>query len=202
MIEGPAGPLEAVLEEPQGHSGKRFAVICHPHPLHGGTLNNKVVHTLARAMQELGLPTIRFNFRGVGASAGTFDQGAGETEDALAVIAHGRARWAGAALWLGGFSFGAAIVIRAAPRALPERLVAVAPPVGRIDVSGISPACPWLIVHGDADEVVDHHEVLQWAKRLTPAPAVALLHGATHFFHGRLHDLHAAVSAFGRDAFP
>jgi alpha/beta superfamily hydrolase len=92
-IAGPAGNIEALLEEPAGQRVAAFGVICHPHPLGGGTMTNKVVHALARAMQKCGAPTLRFNFRGVGASAGVFDDGAGETQDALAVIAAGRERW-------------------------------------------------------------------------------------------------------------
>ena len=111
-IPGPAGDIEAVVETPEGAAPAAFAVVCHPHPLFGGTLDNKVVHTLARTFQELGAPTIRFNFRGVGRSAGSFANGAGESEDASAVIEWGRARWPGASLWLAGFSFGGAIAIR------------------------------------------------------------------------------------------
>ena len=95
-IDGPAGVLEALLEDPQVSPPAGFAVVCHPHPLHGGTMHNKVVHTVARACQERGMPTLRFNYRGVGASAGSYDEGRGETQDALAVIAAGRARWPGA----------------------------------------------------------------------------------------------------------
>src|ERR1700722_3706332 len=126
-IAGPAGKLEALIETPvsEGSAGgdvSAFGVVCHPHPLYGGTLDNKVVHTLARAFEERGAPTIRFNFRGVGESAGSYDEGRGETEDALAVIAFGRARWPQAALWLGGFSFrGAAAGLAAAGGRPPRR---------------------------------------------------------------------------------
>src|SRR5262245_50506204 len=99
-ISGPAGALEAIVEELSLKSIQRFAVVCHPHPQFGGTLNNKVVHTLARTLQELGLATVRFNFRGVGASAGAYAEGIGETDDVLAVIDWGSARWPGARLWL------------------------------------------------------------------------------------------------------
>src|SRR3984885_15685482 len=106
MLQGPAGALEAQLDLPaDGLAPAAYAVICHPHPLFGGTLTNKVVHTLARSFQEVGVPTIRFNFRGVGTSAGEFADGTGETEDALAVVAAGQARWPGALVWLSGVSF-------------------------------------------------------------------------------------------------
>jgi len=94
-IAGPAGPIEALLEDPQAPANAGFAVVCHPHPLYGGTMTNKVVHTVARSLQEQGMPTVRFNFRGVGRSAGQFDEGRGETADALAVVAWGRERWPG-----------------------------------------------------------------------------------------------------------
>ena len=123
-----------------------FAVVCHPHPQFGGTLDNKVVHTLARAFNQLGAPAIRFNFRGVGTSAGSYDDGRGEIEDALAVIAYGRERWPGAALWLGGFSFGGSVVVWAAGEAAPARLVAVAPGITKLGVTGAAPPeCPWLM---------------------------------------------------------
>jgi hypothetical protein len=200
-IAGPAGALELLCEEPmeQGRVA-RFGVVCHPHPLFGGTLDNKVAHTLARSVLELGHPALRFNFRGVGASVGQFDDGRGEVEDALAVVAWGRARWPQAASWLLGFSFGAVVAIRAALRAQPQRVVAVAPAVDRLGAGEPAPGCPWLLVQGDADEVVDPQAVLSWAARVTPAPAVAVLSGASHFFHGRLPELREAVVAFGRDA--
>ena len=201
-LAGPAGGLEALIESPVGEGGaslpvSAFAVVCHPHSLYGGTLDNKVVHTLARAFNQLGAPAIRFNFRGVGTSSGSYDDGRGETQDALAVIAYGRRRWPGAALWLGGFSFGGAVAVWAAGAAAPTRLVAVAPGITKVGVTGAAPpACPWLIVQGDADEVVPPDLVLAWARTLTPAPQITVLAGAGHFFHGRINDLREAVLAF------
>lgn len=198
-IPGPAGAIEALVETPERRVAC-FGVVCHPHPLYGGTLDNKVVYTLARAFQELGAPTIRFNFRGVGASEGSFDRGAGEVDDALAVVAHGRQLFPGAALWLAGFSFGGAVAIRSAARARPDRLVAVAPGVALLNVGSVAPSCPWLLVQGDADDVIEPGFVLDWASRLEPRPEVAVLAGAGHFFHGRLHDLRQSVLAFMRRA--
>jgi len=202
-LAGPAGEIEALVEIPAddgaaaGAVPGRFGVVCHPHPLYGGTLDNKVVYTLARAFVELGVPSIRFNFRGVGSSAGSYDDGRGETADALAVIAYGRERWPGAALWLGGFSFGGAVAVRAAAQAEPERLVTVAPGITRVTMEGVdSPACPWLIVQGDADDVIEPAAVLEWAQRQSLAPAVRLMPGAGHFFHGRLHELRQIVLNF------
>jgi hypothetical protein len=201
-IPGPVGLLEALREVPAAAQAPRaFGVICHPHPLFGGTMTNKVVHMLARSCHELGVPTLRFNFRGVGASAGQYDDGRGETDDALAVIEQGRALWPGAALWLAGFSFGAWVALRAAPRAAAARLVTVAPPVGRWDFAGLgTPGCPWLIVQGDQDELVDAAAVQQWAALQQPAPKLALLTGAEHFFHGRLNELRDVVNGFLKDA--
>lgn len=200
VIPGPAGALEALIETPKGSetgSPRAFGVVLHPHPLHGGTMHNKVVHTLARTFHERGVPTIRFNFRGVGTSEGAFAEGIGETEDAVAVIAAGRERWPGAALWLAGFSFGAAIAIRAAERAQAGFLVTVAPAVTRIDVGGVRPpSCPWLLVHGQADDVVDPRETLDWASKLSHPPEVALLPETGHFFHGKLLELRDSVTRF------
>jgi alpha/beta superfamily hydrolase len=192
-IVGPAGLLETLVED-VGASAAHYAVICHPHPSFGGTMDNKVVTTLARALQESGMPTVRFNFRGVGASAGAFDEGRGETLDAEAVVAWASARWPGSGLVLAGFSFGAYVAWRLAQSHPPTRLITVAPPVGRFDFSGaVVPACPWLIVQGDADDVVDPQRVIAWARTLAPQPDLIVMPGVGHFFHGRLGELRGAV---------
>jgi alpha/beta superfamily hydrolase len=174
-----------------------LGVVCHPHPLFGGTLTNKVVHTVARAFVAQGAATLRFNFRGVGGSAGSYDDGRGETDDLMAVIGAGRARLPGLPLWLGGFSFGAFVALRAQAAAGAARLVTVAPPVGRWDFSAIeAPRCPWLVIQGDQDELVDHAQVAGWMAALAPQARLTLVPGAEHFFHGRLHEVKAAVLAF------
>lgn len=194
-IGGPAGDIESVVEAPEG--ARTFAVVCHPHPLFGGTLDNKVVHSLARTFQEQGTATIRFNFRGVGASAGVHADGVGESDDATAVIAWGRDRWRRAPLWLAGFSFGGAVAIRIAAGQQPELLVTVAPAVQRVPVATSAlPQCPWLIVQGDADDVVPVSETQTWVARHAPRASIALIAGAGHFFHGRLHDLKEVVAGF------
>jgi alpha/beta superfamily hydrolase len=211
-IAGPAGPLQALVESPAAEAGEppavpAFAVVCHPHPLYGGTLDNKVVYTVARAIGQLQVPAIRFNFRGIGTSAGSYDEGRGESEDALAVIAYGRRRWPQAALWLAGFSFGGAVAARIAAAAQAARVVLVAPGITRLERTDFEaaraavPQCPWLIVQGDADEVVPEAAVLAWVRGLkpaagTPAPRITVLPGASHFFHGRLNELRDAVLAF------
>jgi len=188
------------MEEPAVVPVSRFAVICHPHPQAGGTLHNKVVHTLARTFQELGVPSLRFNFRGVGKSAGEFDNGNGETEDALAVIEWGRTRWPGARFWLAGFSFGAFVALKASARLTPERLITIALPVQRFEFAPLRPpSCPWLLIQGDQDEIVDARSVLAWAEQLSPMPDIVTLPGVGHFFHGRLQELKDAVIQHTRD---
>jgi uncharacterized protein len=192
-IAGPAGRLEALVEEPAAPA-RLAAVVCHPHPLFGGTLHNKVVHTVARALRAGGAASVRFNFRGVGASEGAHDAGAGETEDALAAVRWARERWPGLGLVLAGFSFGAVIAIRAAATARPDWLVTVAPAVDRLDVDRAAlPECPWLIVQGEADEVVAPDAVRHWQARWAPRARLRMLAGVGHFFHGRLHELQDCI---------
>ncbi len=194
VITGPVGPIEALVEIPEGFRGEHCAVVCHPHPLFGGTMQNKVVHMAARALQEKGYATVRFNFRGVGASTGHFDDGRGETDDALAVVDYALERWPGARLTIAGFSFGSFVAFRVASLRPVERLYTIAPPVGRFDFTTITvPTAPWVVIQGDHDELVDHQAVLNWARDVTPAPLVVLIPGAEHFFHGRLNDLKDAV---------
>jgi len=192
-IEGPAGALEAVVED-TGMTNLSYAVVCHPHPLMGGTMDNKVVTTVARGLRETGIPTLRFNFRGVGASGGTFDEGMGETADADAVAAFGARRWPGRSLVIGGFSFGGYVALRLAQKRTPRHLITVAPAIGLFDVSDLTvPRCPWLIVQGDADDVVDPRAVADWVETLSPKPRLVVLPGVGHFFHGRLRELQDAV---------
>ena len=195
QIPGPAGTLEALLDEPASLSSPQsVAVICHPHPLYGGTMTNKVVYSLAKAFNEAGIVAVRFNYRGVGASTGTYDDGNGETADALAVLEWAAQRWSGARLCLGGFSFGGAVAIRAAAARDVARLVTIAPAIRRVSVDESSlPQCPWLIVQGDQDELVDPNDIQQWAQALPESPSLVMLNGVEHFFHGRLNELRQAV---------
>ena len=198
-IEGPAGGLEARVEDPlpEGARHSIVGVVCHPHPLHGGTMQNKVVHTTARALQEAGAATVRFNFRGVGASSGRYDDGVGEIDDALAAVEWVRREFACDALWLAGFSFGAAVALRAAGQAKPARLITVAPPVGRIIVEPIDrPDSAWLVVIGDRDELVAADGVRQWAASFKEPPSLLVVPGAEHFFHGKLTELRAGILGF------
>jgi alpha/beta superfamily hydrolase len=197
VIPGPAGRLEAIHEVPGDGEAKGVAVVLHPHPQHGGTMHNKVAHTLARSFVRSGFAVLRFNFRGTEGSEGTYDNGVGELADARAAIAWITARHPGLPLWLAGFSFGAAIAVRAALQAEPDGLITVAPAIYRFanNLDG-QPGCPWLIVQGDEDELVSVDETVEWVDSLEPGPELLILMGAEHFFHGRLNDLRGAVMDF------
>ncbi len=187
-ITGPAGQLEGVLHLPDSPP-RAIAVVAHPLPIMGGTMDNKVVTTLTKALVESGYATLRFNFRGVGASHGSYDEGKGETLDAIAVAGYLRGEFPGLPLLLAGFSFGGYVQARAAAALQAQRLVLVAPAVGRFAMPEV--AANTLLVHGDMDEVVELHELLLWA-RPQHLPVVVLA-GAGHFFHGRLTQLKQVV---------
>jgi len=195
FIDGPAGKLEALLETPNDLvEPAAVAVVCHPHPQHQGTMLNKVAHTLSRSFVQLGAPALRFNFRGVGRSEGEFADAVGEVDDAIAAMDFLRSRWPQAALWLGGFSFGAQVSLAAAQQRDVKWLVTIAPPVERMKLAEFRiPECPWLLVQGGADEVVDPRGVADWAKSLEPAPAFEWLPGVGHFFHGHLNELREII---------
>jgi len=185
-VDGPAGALECMLEVPVEHKPGHVAVVCHPHPLHGGTMQNKVVHTLCRAANELGYAALRFNFRGAGASEGDYDDGRGEQADAMSVIEWARGRFDGPLL-LAGFSFGSIVAIEVARVQPPGQLVSIAPPVERISLNGwVQPDCEWLIVQGDRDELVDTDAVVRFVDDLQPGPRLLVLPDVDHFFHGGL----------------
>lgn len=200
FIDGPAGQLEAMLELPVEQDPVGNAVICHPHPQHGGTMHNKVAHTLARTFVRLGFAVLRFNFRGTERSDGTFDDGNGELDDALAAVAWMRKRDPDATFWIGGFSFGAAIAVKAAVATDVDGLISVAPAISRF-AAGLDaqPDCPWLVVQGDEDELVDVDETVEWVDGLEPGPELLIIPGGEHFFHGRLVDLREAVFKFVED---
>jgi len=194
-IAGPAGAIECAVDVP-ATPARALAVVCHPHPQHGGTMDNKVVQTLARAFLQLGFEAVRFNFRGVGASQGAWAHGEGEVDDARAVVdAFSRP---GLPLMLAGFSFGGTVASRvaadlaaAAPPVTCERLVLVAPAVSRFATPNVPAGS--LVIHGEADDVVPLASVLDWAR--PQGQPLTVIPGAGHFFHGQLSLLKSLVVA-------
>ena len=189
IIQGPAGALEIALDLPAGDS-RGIAIIAHPHPLFAGTMDNKVVQTMARAFVQCGWTSVRFNFRGVGGSAGSHDEGRGELEDLLAVVEHAAPASGGQVLALAGFSFGAFVTTHAfkqlaATRNI-EKLVLVGTSVTRAPAAPIAPEAhlKTLVVHGEEDDTVLISAVLDWAR--PQALPVTVVPGGGHFFHGQL----------------
>ncbi len=186
-IPGPAGGLQAVVSCPKRDLGAAIGVACHPHPLYGGSMHNKVVYYTARTFNQLGAPALRFNFRGVEESGGRYDEGEGEVGDLAAVLDWSGARYPGRQVWLAGFSFGAYVALRLARRPELARLITIAPSVGFLEASEWQfPRCPWLLVHGEKDEVVAPQAVRRWLRGLERRPRTVWLPDADHFFHGSL----------------
>lgn len=196
-IEGPAGRLQALLETARGSDPDATAAVCHPHPQYHGTMDNKVAFTLARAAVESGAAALRFNFRGVGRSEGSYGGGRGEVEDLRAAEAWLGRRFPETAKWRLGFSFGSAVAIARSLQDPCDVLVTVAPPVEAFESYAVGSGEPragrWLVVQGDADEVVDPDAVAEWVRTLRRPPELRVLRGAGHFFHGRLTELRDIV---------
>jgi alpha/beta superfamily hydrolase len=191
VIAGPAGGLEVAVNLPAGEP-TGLALVAHPHPLQGGSLDNKVAQTLAKTFAAIGYAAVRFNFRGVGKSEGRFDEGAGETDDALAALAFARERFGDALpLALAGFSFGSYVQTRVAARVAFERLVLVGAAVGRFEVADVPPET--IVIHGEEDDVVALADVFAWAR--PQALPVVVFPGCGHFFHGRLVQLQQVITA-------
>ena len=189
LIPGPAGGIETDIQDP-GAARRGIALIAHPNPLQGGTKDNKVVTTLARTLSALGYVAVRPNFRGIGASAGTHDQGIGETDDLIAVAEYAMNRFATRSLLLAGFSFGSFVQTRVAKRIACEGMVLVGPAVNRFAAETVPENT--LVVHGEHDDVVPLAAVYDWA-RPQNLPIV-VVPGGEHFFHGRLNLLSQIVS--------
>jgi len=181
MIEGPAGAIETDVNDPGG-ARQGIALIAHPNPLHGGTKDNKVVTTLAKVFFALGYVAARPNFRGVGASAGSHDEGRGETEDLIAVADHLEHRFGKLPLVLAGFSFGGYVQTQVAQRLSARSMVLVGPAVGRIPAATVPRDT--LVIHGELDDVVPLAAVLEWAR--PQSLPVVVVPGGEHYFHGRL----------------
>ena len=195
VLDGPAGALEVAVDRSAEPPRRAVAIVSHPLPTEGGSMHNKVVTMAARALRELGLDTVRFNFRGTGGSAGTFDNGVGETDDLRAVAGWVRAQRPDAQLWLAGFSFGAYVTLRATPSLQPALVLTIAPPVGRgWDFAALTlPTCPWLVIQGEADEIVDPQAVFDWIAALPAPPQLVRMPQTGHFFHRKLLDLRGAI---------
>jgi uncharacterized protein len=201
LIAGPAGDLECHVAMPSGPV-RGVAVACHPHPLYGGAMGNKVVYTLASTARAHGLVSARFNFRGVGRSQGVHDAARGEVDDCLAVVGFLRALQPGQPLLLSGFSFGAYVSLQAASRASAAALVSIAPPFGRYFDDAPPPphpGCPWMVLHSRDDDTVSFDETAAVLATYDPAPRRVSVDGAGHFFHGRLDDVRDAMQSFLAD---
>jgi len=195
FIAGPAGQLEAELSVPDAYqTGDPVAVVCHPHSLYGGSLRNKVVHILADTLINMGVVSLRFNFRSVGKSQGEFDQGQGEQEDLHAIVNWLKEHFPQAPLWLAGFSFGAFVAYRAHRRVGAQRLLLVAPPVSLFVFGRVEPVTiPWLVIQGAEDEITPAEDVENWVASQSNPPVFHLMADTSHFFHGRLNDLRDVV---------
>lgn len=219
FIQGPAGQLETMvfgldnIQELMKNSIKKddstlssissiktIGVVCHPHPLHQGTMNNKVVTMICKALQSLGLPTVRFNFRGVGESEGSYDNGIGERLDLEAVLIFLQSRFPNAQFCLAGFSFGSYIALQVAaePQSFPiQALLSVAPPVHHFAFDKLLlPTCPWVVIQGTEDTIVPYEKVLSWVKILEAKKSnlqFITMDGAEHFFHGKLIELKTLI---------
>jgi len=199
-IPGPVGNIEARLAEPAAHapssSPPTLAIVCHPHPLYGGTMDNKVVTTLNRAFQTLGMHTLRFNYRGVGASDGEFGDAIGETEDLFAVLTWASGRYPNLRIGLAGFSFGSYVAANAAGQmnTPPLFLLTIAPAVNHYDFTALKAIpCPWLVIQGDEDEIVPVKAVQLWASENTHSLELIIFENCSHFFHGKLTALRETI---------
>ncbi|HHL31986.1 MAG TPA: alpha/beta hydrolase [Oceanospirillales bacterium] len=195
FLQGNAGKIECLAGHPAkaDEDRKTVGIICHPHPLFGGTMHNKVTHMIEKAFRELGLHTVRFNFRGVGESEGEFDNGIGETEDVLSIYRWLMEIFPEHEVWLAGFSFGSYTALRASKEIKPQQFLTVAPPVERFNYTDLSiPECPWLVIQGEDDDVVTPKAVYSFVNSLDPRPQL-ITFKAGHFFHRRLLDLKGAI---------
>lgn len=207
LFDGAAGKLEALLAVPdtlpEAHEKSieheenvlnAIAVICHPHPLHEGTMHNKVTYMIAKTLTDLGIPTLRFNFRGVEQSQGVHADGIGERDDLNCAIEKMKQMFPNKNLWLGGFSFGAYISISVSQQQSASQLISVAPPVKASYFKNINPPqCPWLVLQGLADEVVNAQDVIDWCTNLAMPPELITYDDIGHYFHRRLPEIKTAI---------
>ena len=197
FIKGKVGDIEVLISLPKVLSDTSpVAVISHPHPLYGGSMTNKVVHILAKTFTALDAITVRFNFRGVGKSEGKYDEGIGEADD-LQVIVKLLQEWRPKApIWLAGFSFGAYVTTRAQAALDVEKLLLVAPPVSMYPFDELEEiTCPWVVIQGGQDEVIDANAVKSWISARANQPQLIWMEEASHFFHGKLIEVKDALLA-------
>ncbi len=194
-LPGPAGRLEGLLQEREGESHARVALVCHPHPLYGGTLHNKVTHRIAATLHARGAAVLRFNFRGVGRSEGVHDKGRGELHDSLALLDWLRRRHPAAEAWVAGFSFGSWVASRvAASETAVKRLIMVAPPVHTQTFDEMRGApVPKLVIQGTADAVCRPENLARVFPTWAEPKRLEEVEGASHFFDRRLVELGAAL---------
>lgn len=195
-IPGPAGELECLLVQPDAWSEHDpIAICCHPHPLHGGTMHNKVVYIMAKTYHALGVATLRFNFRGVGQSQGAFDHGVGEQDDVLAIADWLKQQYPEAPHWLGGFSFGGYVSLMTHTRIKPARLLVVAPAIelypGAQDLQ--VQTRDWILVQGGQDDLVSPEAVGNWLKQQQYKPRLIWFEQAGHLFHGYLNKMQEQI---------
>ncbi|WP_133128303.1 alpha/beta hydrolase [Legionella nagasakiensis] len=203
VTEGQAGPLEGMFTVPEKMRTDYIAVLGHPHSLQGGSMNNKVVTTLARLFKELAVPSIRFNFRGVGQSAGLYDHGIGESDDMLSIVQQYKEQVSPVNFIFAGFSFGSYVAYRTAAQHEHALLITVAPPVHHYDYMEYdSVPSPWILVQGDDDDIVPLQLVLDFASGVQPAISVLRFPETGHFFHGRLLELKSELLVLVRRQVP
>lgn len=193
-LPGEAGAIEVAVTVPKNKNTNKVIIICHPHPLYGGTMENKVVTTLVRTFVELDFYCLRFNFRGVGQSAGEHDKGIGEANDLAVIIEWLFSQRPDAHCFLAGFSFGAYVAYRVAGQedyaAHIQQLLLVAPPVQYPEFATLPiPPVPSMVLQGEADEVVQPEDVFAWVNAKLPKAQLIRFSDTSHFFHGKLVDL-------------
>jgi len=191
FIPGNAGEVETLITRPETVTKTTpIVVICHPHPLYGGSMTNKVVYILAKTFSELNAITVRFNFRGVGKSAGEFDHGVGEAEDLQRIVEELKQWRPHSPVWLAGFSFGAYVSARAQAKVNPEKLLLVAPPVSMYPFDELAEIkIPWVVIQGGQDEVIDAAAVKNWISERPNQPQLIWMEEVGHFFHGKLNEV-------------
>lgn len=205
LINGPSGGLEVLTSSPSvtvPDYENSVCVICHPHPQHGGTMHNKVVYTLAKVMDELGVKSVRFNYRGVGQSAGEYDHGEGEQQDLLAIVDWVRSVFPDKDIWLGGFSFGGFVSLKASAQIKPKQIISIAPAAGHPYFKNIPEIdCPWVYVQGEEDDVVLPQNAYEWIASIRQKPTLIRMDDAGHFFHGKLIDLKQELLSYFANKF-